>query len=59
MDSTEKISITISKQNHADIKMYAKKIERSKSKTIDLAITDYLEKNIPNRKYKKILEQSK
>jgi predicted transcriptional regulator len=56
---TEKISITISDVNHKAIKEYAKKIDRSKSKTIDLAITDFLEKNVPNYKYKQILKDSK
>ena len=59
MDSTDKISITISKQNHVFIKKYAKKIERSKSKTVDLAISEYLENHVPNYKYNQILEDSK
>ena len=55
---TVKISITISEENHIFIKEYAQKIDRSKSKTIDLAITEYLEKYIPNYKYKQILKKS-
>lgn len=56
---SEKISITIGIQNHKAIKEYASKIDRSKSKTIDLAIAEYLEKNVPNYKYKQILKDSK
>lgn len=55
---TVKISITIGEENHIFIKEYAKNIDRSKSKTIDLAISEYLEKHVPNYKYKKILEDS-
>lgn len=53
---TVKISITISKENCNHIDHYANKIDRSRSKAIDIAVTEYLERNDPNYKHKKILD---
>jgi len=52
---TVKISVTITEENCSHIGDYAKKIERSRSKAIDMAVTEYLEKHDPNYKHKKIL----
>ncbi len=54
---TDKINITIGHQNRIDIEEMAKLKFRSRSKMIDIAVSEYLEKHYPNRKINRILNR--
>lgn len=53
---TVKISITIDEQRCEHIADYADKTEVSRSRAIDMAVAEFLDKHDPNYKQKKILE---
>ena len=54
---TDKINITINHQNRLDIECMAKDNKRSRSKMIDIAVEEYLDKHDSNRKMKRILKK--
>jgi len=53
---TVKISITLDEQRCEHIADYADKTEVSRSRAIDMAVAEFLDKHNPNYKHKKTLE---
>lgn len=54
---TDKINITINHNNRLGIEAQAEKNKRSRSKMIDIAVGEYLDRIDPNRKMKQILNK--